>query len=96
VNVLAQPGPGFPVSFVETSSPGLRGQSGGPTFDVEGNIWAIQSQTRHLPLGFSPEIKDGGQNHKEHQFLNVGMGTHVETLLGLFKLIGIKHSVSAS
>ena len=45
----------FPIMFIETSSPGLRGQSGGPTFDTDGVVWAIQSQTGHLPLGFSPE-----------------------------------------
>lgn len=84
----------FPLRFIETSTPGLRGQSGGPTFDTSGAIWGIQSQTRHLPLGFSPEIKDGGKFHKEHQFLNVGMGVHVETVLGLFNQIGIQHQVS--
>lgn len=47
----------FEFKWLETSSPGLRGQSGGPTFDKDGNIWALQSQTRHLPLGFSPKIK---------------------------------------
>jgi hypothetical protein len=87
------PAPGFPLMFVETSSPGLRGQSGGPTFDTDGAIWAIQSQTGHLPLGFSPEIKEGGKAQKEHQFLNVGMGVHVETVLGFFNQLGIKHNV---
>ena len=90
------PDPGFPVAFVETSSPGLKGQSGGPTFDVHGNIWAIQSQTRSLPLDFSPEIKDGGQKLKEHQFLNVGMGVHVQTVLGFLNQLGVKHTVSAA
>jgi hypothetical protein len=89
------PAPGFPIWFLETSSPGLRGQSGGPTFDTKASIWAIQAQTRSLPLGFSPEIKHAGQIQTEHQFLNVGMGIHVETVLGLFNKVGIKHSVSA-
>jgi hypothetical protein len=88
------PAPPFPLLFVETSSPGLRGQSGGPTFDTEGAIWAIQSQTRHLPLGFSPEIKDAGRVEKEHQFLNVGMGVHVETVIGFLKEAGIPHTVA--
>jgi hypothetical protein len=87
------PAPAFPLRFVETSSPGLRGQSGGPTFDADGVIWAIQSQTRHLPLGFSPEIKEAGKAQKEHQFLNVGMGVHVETVLGFLNQLGIKHNV---
>jgi hypothetical protein len=39
--------------FIETSTPGLRGQSGGPIFDRNGHVWAIQSRTQSLPLGFS-------------------------------------------
>lgn len=50
--------------FVETSSPGLRGQSGDPTFDTKGRVWAIQSRTIHHPLGFSPEAPN--QRNREH------------------------------
>jgi hypothetical protein len=85
----------YPIMFVETSSPGLRGQSGGPIFDVSGTVWAIQSQTRSLALGFTPEIRHAGQAVKEHPFLNVGIGVHVETVLGLFNSLGIKHNVSS-
>lgn len=54
--------PGDPngrVAFIETSSPGLRGQSGGPIFDQQGTIWGIQSHTGHLDLGFSPPQPNG-------------------------------------
>jgi hypothetical protein len=87
--------PQFPLKYVETSSPGLRGQSGGPIFDAHGSIWAIQSQTVHLQLGFSPQVKQGGTQHTEHQFLNVGWGVHAETVLGLLNQLGIEHNVSA-
>jgi hypothetical protein len=90
------PAPPFPIQFLETSSPGLRGQSGGPTFDTSASIWAIQSQTMSLPLGFSPEIKHAGQVQKEHQFLNVGLGVHVTTVLGFFNQLGIKHTLSTT
>ena len=85
----------YPLKFVETSTPGLKGQSGGPTFDTKGSIWAIQARTAHHPLDFSPEIKDGGKVQKEHQFLNVGWGVHVETVLGLLQQVGVKHTISA-
>lgn len=88
------PPPPYPLTYIETSSPGLKGQSGGPTLDENGVVWAIQSQTKPLPLGFSPEVNSGGRRIKEHQFLNVGMGVHVETVLGLFNELGIKHSVA--
>ena len=67
--------------FIETSSPGLKGQSGGPIFDTAGNIWAIQSRTSHIPLGFNPKIKKGNREIEENQFLNVGLGVHTEEIV---------------
>jgi hypothetical protein len=92
---VGQAPPPFPLQFLETSTPGLRGQSGGPTFDVQGTVWAIQSSTAHLHLGFSPQVPGGRKNDIEHQFLNVGYGIHPATLLGAFNHLGIRHQVSA-
>ncbi len=78
--------------FVETSSPGLRGQSGGPTFDAKGRIWAMQSRTMHHPLGFSPEVPN--HRNREHQFLNTGMGTHVSTIIPILSNHGVTFSMS--
>lgn len=86
--------PGVPLRFLETSSPGLRGQSGGPIFDRSGSIWGIQSSTQHFPLGFSPPVPGGKRNEKEHQFLNVGWGAHVETIVALMRDIGISFQLS--
>ena len=81
---------GLPMAdIVETSSPGLMGQSGGPTFDSEGRIWAMQSKTTHYPLGFPP-----GQKNQEHQFLNAGWGTHAETIINFFDTIGVEYNLS--
>jgi hypothetical protein len=67
--------------FIETSSPGLRGQSGGPTFDINGTIWAIQSQTHHMKLGFGDNQKQSKElEHLKYQYLNVGWGTHALTI----------------
>jgi hypothetical protein len=71
----------YQIKFLETSSPGLRGQSGGPIFDAEGVVWSIQSRTAHLPLGFSPKIVRNGKEIEENQFLNVGIGVHPELLV---------------
>ena len=79
--------------FVETSSPGLRGQSGGPTFDTKGRVWAIQSRTVHYPLGFSPEVPN--RKNKEHQFLNSGMGTHTNTIIPILESCNVSYAVSA-
>ncbi len=80
--------------LIETSSPGLKGQSGGPIFDKDGVIWGIQSTTHCLPLGFSPAVPDGKPHEKEHQFLNVGRGVHADTIVGAMNRVGIKFQIS--
>lgn len=82
------------ILFLETSSPGLRGQSGGPIFDTQGRIWGIQSSTIHLDLGFSPEVDRNGRRVTEHQFLNVGIGVHPEMLVAFFRQHGIDFALS--
>jgi hypothetical protein len=79
----------FPVAYVETSSPGLRGQSGGPIFDPDGHVWGIQSRTNHLPLGFDPVVEVEGTRVTEHQFMNVGVGTSAETVLGFLRHVSV-------
>jgi hypothetical protein len=83
--------------FIETSSAGLRGQSGGPIFDVDGHIWGIQSRTAHLPLGFDPEVGvPGGAKVTEHQFMNVGIGASSETVLAFLHHHGVAVATTAS
>jgi len=76
---------GKTAKYLETSSPGLRGQSGGPIFDAEGKIWAIQSHTDSLPLEFSTV---------ENQYINVGKGVHPEVIKKILDDNGIKYSMS--
>lgn len=89
----------YPVSYLETSTPGLMGQSGGPTFDKDGNIWAMQSMTNSIALGFEPPVptidpRKAKNPDRVHQFMNVGMGTHVETIVGLMRSQGIDFKLS--
>jgi hypothetical protein len=76
--------PKYPFRYVETSTPGLKGQSGGPTFDRDGVVWAIQAKTSHYELGFNGP----------KQYLNVGLGVHPDTIFGLFDERKIKYQVS--
>ena len=79
------------IHILETSSAGLRGQSGGPIFDTDALVWAIQSKTQSLALGFAPKIKlQGGKEITEHQFMHVGWGVHVSHARELLD----KHKVS--
>lgn len=41
-------GDGQQIVGIELSTPGLRGQSGGPLFDTEGLVYGMQSATNHL------------------------------------------------
>lgn len=45
----------YEIKFLETSSPGLRGQSGGPIFDMKGTVWAVTKQNHSLPPGIQPK-----------------------------------------
>ena len=79
------PAPPFPLRMFETSSPGIKGQSGGPIFDSRGSIWGIQSATTSYKLDFSTTVE---------QFYHVGLGVHVMTILGLMNEMNVRHTVS--
>ena len=70
---------------IEMSTPGLRGQSGGPLFDVNGIVYGVQSLTNHLHLGFDikdKEIIHDGKKGKisNYPFLHVGICVHVDRI----------------
>jgi hypothetical protein len=73
----------------ELSTPGLRGQSGGPAFDFDGKIWGIQASTAHLDLNFdiNQDVMRKGKKKKisDHAFLNVGHCIHVKILKEFMK-----------
>ena len=87
--------PGSSAQFIETSSPGLRGQSGGPVCDSRGRIWGIQSRTAHVALGFNPTVTSGGRTFEEHQFINLGWAVHVRLILDALRERGVRVDVSA-
>jgi hypothetical protein len=85
---------GRTVKFIETSTPGVMGQSGGPLFDIKGDIWGIQSKTAFLELGFTPKKKEGNKEIVEHQFMNVGLASHVQHAVDLFKQNGVAYDTA--
>ena len=76
-------GPGGIVG-VELSTPGLRGQSGGPAFDSTGCVWGMQTATNHLDLDFDVDmdvLRNGKSRHvRDSAFLHVGHCIHVNVL----------------
>jgi len=71
--------------YVETSSPGIKGQSGGPIFDKDCNICGIQVRTNHMPLDFKAELNVDGKKVIENQFINLGVGVHIKTIVDVLK-----------
>lgn len=68
----------------EMSTPGLKGQSGGPVFDREGRVWGMQAATAHLDLDFDVDVEVTRQGRKrrvkDSAFLHVGHCAHVDVL----------------
>lgn len=83
------------ITGIEMSTPGLRGQSGGPLFDTNGLIYGMQSATRHLHLGFDIEDREVLVNGRRsrvsnYPFLNVGQCVHVDVIKAFLKERGVK------
>ncbi|MBO7409415.1 MAG: trypsin-like peptidase domain-containing protein [Candidatus Methanomethylophilaceae archaeon] len=76
-------------TFIECSTPGLIGQSGGPIVDKNGFIVGMQSQTVNLPMGFGDKQVDG--KYMPEQFMNIGMGVHVSTIIQMMKEKGVSY-----
>lgn len=73
------------ITGIEMSTPGLRGQSGGPLFDTDGTVYGMQFATNHLHLGFDlkdHEIINNGKKMKvtNNPFLHVGICVHADKI----------------
>lgn len=87
---------GTDVTGIEMSTPGLRGQSGGPLFDTNGLVFGMQSATRHLHLGFDIEDRDVLVNNRKtrvsnYPFLNVGQCVHADVIKKFLRDHGVKY-----
>ncbi|HEV8508510.1 MAG TPA: trypsin-like peptidase domain-containing protein [Chitinophagaceae bacterium] len=84
------------ISGIELSSPGLRGQSGGPLFNEQGLIFGMQNMTNHLHLGFdmkNREIISGGKKLRvtNQPFLHVGVCIHLDIIKEFLSSNGVKY-----
>ena len=60
---------------IELSSPGLKGQSGGPLFDKDGIVYGMQFSTKHLHLGFDMVNKEIMVNNTLKKFRTILLST---------------------
>ena len=76
-------------TMFETSSPGLRGQSGGPVFDPDGLVYGIQSMTAHLDLNFdiNQKVKRGYYDKQISYtpFINLGVAISSKEIINFLK-----------
>lgn len=75
---------------IEMSTPGLKGQSGGPLFNKDGIVYGMQFSTKHLHLGFDIEDKEILHNNKikkisNYSFIHLGQCIHAETIKEFLK-----------
>jgi len=81
----------------ELSTPGLRGQSGGPAFDSDGRIWGMQSATNHLDLDFDVNLEVNRNGVKkvvnESAFLHVGHCIHVSVIKEFMKSNNVQFNI---
>ena len=80
---------------IEMSTPGLRGQSGGPLFDKNGIVYGMQFSTKHLHLGFDIEDKEFIINNKikkinNYSFIHLGQCIHVDIIKEFLKEKNVK------
>jgi hypothetical protein len=81
---------------IEMSTPGLRGQSGGPMFDKDGIVYGMQFSTKHLHLGFDMEEKEILVQNKlkkvtDYSFLHLGQCIHANVIKEFLKEKGVKY-----
>ncbi|MDO8716542.1 MAG: serine protease [Dehalococcoidales bacterium] len=80
----------------EMSTPGLKGQSGGPAFDTQGRVWGMQFATNHLDLDFdiNQEVLRQGKKKQvtDSAFLHVGYCIHADILKSFMKENGLNFS----
>ena len=81
---------------IELSTPGLKGQSGGPLFDKEGIVYGMQFSTKHLHLGFDMVDKEIVTNNKtkkvsDYSFLHLGQCIHADTIKEFLNEMKVKY-----
>jgi hypothetical protein len=83
------------IAGLELSTPGLRGQSGGPLFDERGLICGMQSGTQHLHLGFDMKNLEYNINGRKirvnnQPFLHVGYCVHADIIKNFLRQHQVK------
>lgn len=75
----------YEIKFLETSSPGITGQSGGPLFDSHGTIWGVQSRTDMHSFRVHTRTPGKARAGNEVLSLNLGVAIHPELIVSFLR-----------
>lgn len=81
---------------IEMSTPGLKGQSGGPLFNAEGIVYGMQFSTKHLHLGFDIVEKEILLNNtrkkvSDYSFIHLGQCIHADAIKAFLREHQVKY-----
>lgn len=81
---------------IEMSTPGLRGQSGGPLFDTSGTVCGMQFSTKHLHLGFDLEdqsiiVNNNVKKVTDYSFIHLGQCIHANVIKAFLAEHGVEY-----
>ncbi len=73
------------INGIEMSTPGLKGQSGGPLFNKDGIVYGMQFSTKYLHLGFDIVQKEILLNNiinkvSDYSFIHLGQCIHADII----------------
>lgn len=86
----------YEIKFLETSSPGLVGQSGGPIFDAHGIVWSVQSRTDCRPYEANATGRARRGAAGQGLVLTLGVGVHPELIVAFLSDNGVRYTLSAN
>lgn len=91
-------GPNGKIIEIELSTPGLKGQSGGPLFDARGTIWGMQSSTFTQPLGFDQEnreiiVNGVAKKVNDYSFIHLGRCVYIDVIKDFMDETGVKYQI---
>ena len=80
----------FDAMYLDTSTPGYRGQAGGPIVDKEGRVCAMQVNSFAVPFGFHSTSEE--KSPLDDQYCCIGRGVHVKTIRQFLDSKNVRYS----
>ncbi|MCQ2070259.1 MAG: serine protease [archaeon] len=76
---------GYDLMYLETATPGLNGQDGGPLFDSEGRVYGMHVANETYVGAYSTHTRKGNEVSVQSHDKDVGMAVHGKVILKLLR-----------